>query len=166
MNTLLLFFIQLIFRLLPDTKFFGFKRWALRLAGAKIGKNVRICSSVRFLGDKQLSIGDNTWVGHGTWFFCSAPIRIGSNVNIAPLCYVGTGTHQIDVFGESTAGEGVSLPINVEDGVWICARATVLAGTTVGKKSILAAGSVVKGQVPANTIYGGVPATMIKRIDE
>lgn len=166
MNSFLLFVAQLTFRLLPDTKCFGFKRFALRLAGVRIGRNVRICSSVRIIGDSVLSIGDNTWIGHGTWLFCSAPIQIGKNSNIAPLCYIGTGTHQVDPYGNSIAGKGISLPIIVEDGVWICARSTILAGTRIGEKAIVGAGAVVINDVPAFTVIGGVPAKVIRQINE
>ena len=164
MNTSILFIAQLLFRILPDTRCFGLKRFVLRLAGAKIGTNVRICSSVRIFGDSSLLIGDNTWVGHGSWLFCSAPIVIGQDVNIAPLCYIGTGTHDIDPGGRSIAGKGISLPIEIGDGAWICARSTVLAGARIGKKVIIAAGAVVKGVIPCETIYGGVPAKQIKQI--
>ena len=166
MNSFILFLVQLSFRLLPDTKCFRYKRIALRIAGAKLGKNVRICSSVRIIGNSVLTIGDNTWVGHGTWIFCSAPILIGENVNIAPLCYIGTGTHHIDTEGPSIAGDGVSKSINICDGAWICARAVILPGVNVGPKAILAAGGVALNDLNKETVYGGVPARLIKTIYE
>jgi len=166
MRSFLLFIVQLTFRLLPDTKCFGYKRLALRLAGAKIGTNVRICSSVRIIGNSVLSIGDNTWIGHGTWIFSSAPVQIGKNVNVAPLCYIGTGTHQIDPSGASVAGKGMSSPIIVEDGAWLCARSTILSGIRVGEKAIVGAGAVVIKDVPAYTVIGGVPAKAIRQVNE
>lgn len=162
MNSIILYLVQFSFRLLPDTKCFGFKRFALRLAGANIGKNVRICSSVRIIGNSSLTIGNDTWIGHGTWIFCSAPIIIGDNVNIAPLCYVGTGTHRIDLESKSIAGVGVSLPIAIRDGAWICARAMILPGVTIGEKSVLAAGTVANKNVPAYVMVGGIPAKVVK----
>ena len=166
MRSFLLFVVQLTFRLLPDTKFFGYKRLALRLAGVKVGKDVRVCSSVRIIGDSLLSIGNNTWIGHGTWIFCSAPIQIGKNVNVAPLCYIGTGTHQIDPSGASIAGKGVSSPIIVEDGAWLCARSTILAGIRIGEKAIVGAGAVVINDVPTHTVIGGIPAKVLRQLDE
>lgn len=166
MNTFILFLVQLCFKLLPDTRAFGFKRWALRMAGAKIDKNVRICSSVRILGNASLTIGENTWIGHGTWILCSAPICIGKNVNIAPFCYIGTGTHIIDPTGESVAGEGISKSIEIQDGAWVCVRSTILPGVTIGKRSILAAGSVANRSIDNHTIYGGIPVKKIKDIYE
>ena len=165
MKSFLLFLVQLTFKIIPDTKGFSYKRWALRLAGANIGRNVRICSSVRVMGNSTLSIGDNTWIGHGAWIICSAPVSIGSNVNIAPLCYIGTGTHSIDTLGDSVAGQGVSKPIVIGNGAWVCVRSTILPGVTIGEMAILASGSIARTDVMDRTLFGGVPAKMIKILE-
>ena len=57
-------------------------------------------------------------------------------------------------------------PIHIKDRVWIGANATVVPGVTIGENSIVAAGAVVTKDVPPNTIVGGVPAKVLKRIDE
>ncbi len=165
MSSFILLLAQIVFRLIPHTKGFGIKRFVLRLAGAQIGKNVRICSSVRIIGNARLIIGDNTWIGHGTWLFCSAPISIGKDVNIAPICYIGTGTHVIDENGNSIAGAGLSLPISIGDGSWICAGSIILPGKTIGKKSVVAAGSVVTHDVMDYSLVAGVPSHIIKSFD-
>lgn len=74
--------------ILPETRCFGFKRWMLRLCGAKIGKNVRICSSAKFLGAGDLEIGDNTWIGHQCLISSSSRIIIGANCDFAPRVYI------------------------------------------------------------------------------
>ena len=68
---------------------------------------------------------------------------------------VVTGTHQIDLVGSHVAGLGYSLPISIGDGTWICTSATILGGATIGERSIVAAGAVVKGVFPANVLIGG-----------
>ena len=60
------------------------------------------------------------------------------------------------------AGEGYSLPISIGDGSWICTGATILGGTTIGERSIVAAGAVVKGVFPAGVLIGGVPARVLQ----
>lgn len=165
MNTLVLFCIRKIYPLIPDTRGYRLKSLLLRLAGARIGQNVRICSTVKIIGDSQLIIGDNTFIGHDSIIICSAPIIIGKNVNIAPRCYIGTGTHDIDINGDSVAGKGKSLPISISDGVWVCASSSLLAGTVVGEKSIIAAGAVVKGEVDSHELVGGVLAKHIKYLE-
>ncbi len=164
MRPFILFFIRFLFAIIPDTHGFGIKRILLRFAGVKIGKNVRICSSVSILGDSQLIIGDNTWIGHDTMIVCSAPIKIGENVNIAPRCYIGTGSHEIDLFGDSVAGKGKSTPITISDGCWICAGCVVLPGVRIGKKSVCASGAVVNRNVEDYEMVGGVPIKHIKQL--
>ncbi len=166
MNSLILFLAQKLFPIIPDTRGFGAKRFLLRLAGARIGKNVRICSSVRIVGDGMLSIGDNTWVGHQSLISVSEELTIGKNVNIAPRVFIGTGTHEIDCNGPSIAGKGVSLPILIGDGAWLCANSCITAGVSVGAKSIIAAGAVVIKNVPDGELWGGVPAKKIKNLFE
>ena len=55
-------------------------------------------------------------------------------------------------------------PIHIGKNVWIGANATVLAGVTVGDGAVVAAGAVVTKDVEPNTIVGGVPAKLIKRL--
>lgn len=164
MNTLLLFITRTIFLLIPDIRGFKCKRFLLRLSGARIGKNVRICSSVHIIGNGNLTIGDNTWIGDENLIVCSADIIIEQNVNIAPRCYIGTGTHEIDPEGVSIAGCGKSLPITIGNGAWICANSTIIAGSVIGEKAIVAVGSIVKGEVKKYEIVGGGLAKHIRFI--
>ena len=164
MNTFLLHIIKLINVFIPDTRFFRFRKVMYNLAGAKLGNNVRICSSARLLGNGSLVIGDNTWIGPEVLIVSSSSIKIGANVDIAPRVYIGTGTHKIDYEGLHSAGEGISLDININDGVWIGTNVIILPGVEIGMKAIIAAGAVVKSNVVARTIVGGVPAKFIKAI--
>lgn len=163
MKTIIKIFIHIIFPLFPATRCFGVKRALLRAGGANIGKNVRVCSSVKILGNARLTIGDNTWIGHNTLVVCSAPVVIGENVNIAPMCFIGTGTHEVMPKAESVAGPGVSLPITIGNGCWLCARSTIIAGCEIGERTVVAAGAVVIGNQPSDSLVGGVPAHVLKQ---
>ena len=163
-NTAILFLSRKLFSILPDTRAYRIKCFLLRCAGIKVGNNVRICSTVKIIGCSSLEIGDNTFIGHDSIIICTAPIEIGKNVNIAPRCYIGTGSHLIDPTGESIAGRGDSLPIKIEDGAWLCACSTILAGSIVGKMSIVAAGAVVKGTVNERELVGGILAKHIRSL--
>lgn len=59
-----------------------------------------------------------------------------------------------------------SKPITIKKNAWICSSATICAGVTIGENSIVAAGAVVTKDVPPNTIAAGVPARVIREIDE
>lgn len=162
MNPALLFIFGLIINLLPDTRFFGFKRLLYRTAGATIGKNVRICSSVKISGNGKLIVGDGTWIGHETLIISSSSIMIGCNVDIAPRVYLGTGTHEINLKSPGIAGEGISRSIIIGDGCWLGVGSTILPGTELGDKCIVAAGAVLTKNFPSYKMVAGVPAKIIK----
>ena len=155
---------RLIFRLLPETRCFGFKTSLLRWCGVHIGRNVRICSSVTILGGGKLSFGDDVWVGHGTFISSGSAICIGSCVDIGPQVYIGTGTHELDVTGAHSAGQGRHANVVIGSGVWLGARTVVLPGVTIGEKAVTAGGAVVTQDIPARCLVGGVPARILRML--
>jgi acetyltransferase-like isoleucine patch superfamily enzyme len=148
---------------IPLTRFFGLKRSLLRWTGVVVAKNVRCVSSAVFYLSGRLTIGCDTWIGHEVLIVGGdASVTIGANCDIAPRVSFITGTHRINPEGPHVAGEGYSLPISIGNGSWICAGATILGGTTIGERSVVAAGAVVKGIFPAGALIGGVPARVLQ----
>ena len=111
---------------------------------------------------RQISIGKNTFINHACSCVDMGGITIGDNVLIGPRVNLASENHPID---PTQRGFLIGQPVVIEDNVWIGAAATILPGVTVGKNSIVAAGSVVTKNVPPNTIVGGVPAKVIKTIE-
>ncbi len=159
-----LFLLTKLFQFFPETRLFSLKAAMLRWAGADVGENVRICSSVRILGKGPLVLGNDVWIGPETLIVASASIRIGNFVDIAPRVFIGTGTHEVDTLGEHSAGKGISKDIVIEDGVWIGVSSVILAGVVIGRKSVIAAGAVVVGSIKEKLLVGGVPAKIIRSI--
>lgn len=151
-----------ICRQLPETRAFRLKAALLRWCGARVGANVRICSSATTFGNGELVIGHDVWIGHQAFICSSAQVRIGDCVDIGPQVYIGTGTHELDAMGPHSAGPGVNRPIEIGSGVWLGARTTVLPGVTIGRKAVTAAGAVVTQDVPPLHLVGGVPARVIR----
>jgi len=148
--------------ILPPTRCYSLKALLYRWAGVGIGSNVRIVSSSNIWGTGQLEIGDNTFIGHQSLVLMGgSEVKVGNNVDISSNVTIVNGTHEIGGIGKA-AGVGVAKSIVIEDGCWLGASVTVIAGAVVGTQSIVAAGSVVRGKVPAYTIVGGVPAKIIK----
>jgi acetyltransferase-like isoleucine patch superfamily enzyme len=164
MRTSFLYLYNFLNIFLPDTKFFKFKVFILKLAGADLGQNVKICSSAKILGNGKLAIGNNTWIGHECLIICSSNITIGSDVDIAPRVYIGTGTHIVDVNSNNVAGKGISKDVVIGDGCWIGVNSTILPGVSIEEKVIVAAGSVVTKDILTLNLVGGVPAKLIKKI--
>lgn len=166
MKTYINYINGLIFKLLPETRCFGFKRFLLKLAGIKVGNNVRVCSSISIVGNGEIIIGDNVWVGPQVFLSSNggAKIIIGAHSGIAPQVYIATGTHEIDIDGISSLGKGYNLDIIIGEGAWVGPKSLILPGSIIGKKAIIAAGAVVKSIVADRTMVGGVPAKFIKNI--
>lgn len=107
-----------------------------------------------------LEIGEHTRIRRCT-IQCAEHIRIGKNSSIADGVLI-----QDTNFHSTTNSDGsftdVSKEIIIGDHVWVCPRAIILRGVIVGDGAIIAAGSVVTKDVPANCMVAGVPARIIK----
>lgn len=157
---------NLFIQILPVSGFFGLKRILLRIAGAEIGDGVSINGHSWFYGGGKISIGAATWVGVGCKFYSvkGNSIEIGSNCDIAPEVSFVPGTHKLGPAARR-AGEGYSRDIKVGNGCWIGAKTTILGGVSIGSGVVIAAGSVVKDNLPDNCLAAGVPAAPKKFLD-
>lgn len=89
---------------------------------------------------------------------CKNNIKIGKRVTIAhDVTILDYDGHQLNYDDHE-----ISKPIIIGDNVWICTRATILKGVTVGEGAVIAAGAVVTKDVPPYSLVGGVPARVIK----
>jgi maltose O-acetyltransferase len=157
------YLIQFLFSILPDTRYFRFKRWLLRQRGFQIGHQVRIVSSVK-MKLRLLSVGDNTYISHDTLIEGGdASVWIGRDVDIGPRCAIITGTH---LLGESShrAGKGISRDIKIGEGTWIGASSTILGGVQIGKGCVIAAGSVVRENVDDNCLFISHPKKIKRQL--
>lgn len=112
---------------------------------------------------KNITVGKNVFINTGCRFQDQGGIRIGDHVLIGHNVVLATLNHDFAPYNRATMHPA---PIHIKDRVWIGANATVVPGVTIGENSIVAAGAVVTKDVPPNTIVGGVPAKVLKRIDE
>lgn len=120
--------------------------------------------SIYYGGDVIVFAGGKLELGSG--FFnsnvrirCKESIKIGERVTIAHDVTI------MDYDGHYLTEDNhqISKPIVIEDGAWICTRATILKGVTIGSGAVVAAGALVTKDVPANTIVAGVPSKVIKK---
>ena len=133
------------------------------------GKNVSLHPSTSvYFGLKNLSLGNNVSIPRYAHIFCTeAPLTIGNNVIFGPAPTIITGDHRIDVIGKPIFFSYDKLPQNdlpvvIEDDVWVGAHVIILKGVTIGRGSVIAAGSVVNKSTPPYSISAGVPAKSIK----
>ena len=159
------FIVHMVLCAIPSTRLYTLKSYLFRWAGLTLGQNVRIVSSARVLTSGTVVIGDDSFLGHECLIVGgNAPVRIGAYVDIGPRVTFVTGTHVIKSEGPHVAGKGLSLPIDLGEGCWVCAGAIILGGTTIGPRSIVMAGAVVRGVFPEGCVIGGVPARIVESV--
>lgn len=111
---------------------------------------------------QNITIGKNVFINSGCCFQDQGGIEIGDNVLIGQQVVIATLNH--DLLPEKRANM-IPAPVKIGNGVWIGAHATILSGVTIGNGAVVAAGAVVTKDVPENTVVGGVPAKILKRIE-
>lgn len=105
----------------------------------------------------EIIIGDHSRI-HGTCIHAYNRIEIGNRCLIAANTQIIDGNgHELlmDRPQERIHSTDKGKPIVIEDDVWIAANCIILGGTTIGKGSVIAANTVVKGVIPPNTLYKG-----------
>ncbi|KAF7903550.1 uncharacterized protein EAF01_006599 [Botrytis porri] len=111
-------------------------------------------------------IGKNVYINRDVSIFDSAPVQIGDRVLIGPGVCICTDTHEVDAVSRKQSQAGsYAKPIVIGDDCWIGGRAVIVAGVTIGNGSTVAAGAVVVKDIEANCLVGGVPAKIIRRLD-
>lgn len=106
-----------------------------------------------------LKIGDRVFINVGTTISAYSQVLIGNNVLIGNHVAI----YDSDFHGlERRDRPEPPSPVTIEDDVWIATRAVILKGVTIGRGSVVAAGSVVTRSVPPYTLVGGVPARVIR----
>lgn len=139
-------------------------RWLLlRVLSVDVGRTT--IAPGLWIGGRHLSIGAGTFVNRNVEIDTSAPVRIGSGVQIGPGVRVITSSHRIGP-AAMRAGDGTTASVQIDDGCWIGGGALLLPGTHVGRGSVVAAGAVVTGLCEPNGVYAGVPARLMRRLDD
>jgi putative colanic acid biosynthesis acetyltransferase WcaF len=131
--------------------------WVLRQFGARIGANVIMRPRVRVKFPWNLQIGDNCWIGEGVWIHNQDLVTIEDNAVISQEAFITTGSH--DVYRSMDL---VIKPVVIRRGAWVTTRCIVLQGAEIGQNTVVTPGSVVRGPLLPDRIYGGNPAAFIR----
>jgi FkbH-like protein len=106
----------------------------------------------------RLTIGNSSILNFGSLVSANIAVDIGEGVSIGQYCVI-CDTEAVD-----TTADAPGAGIEIGDGVWLAARVTVLPGTRIGKGSVITAGSIVSGDIPAAVVAGGIPARVLRPI--
>ena len=145
-------------------KGFKIKPFPFRPSRLKIflSGNNKIGSNTLIQGSGNITFGKGTFCGEMCIFGCNERISIGDKVMIAQCVTIRDTDHNFSDNSVPMVEQGISTkPVKVEDNVWLGHGAVILKGVTIGTGAIVAAGAVVNCDVPANSIYGGIPAKKI-----
>jgi acetyltransferase-like isoleucine patch superfamily enzyme len=140
-----------------------------------MGNNVRLAAMTTLSGRSvgnvipKLEIGNNVGIAWRTSISVGRKVQIGNNVRIAGDCFLaGYPGHPIDAknraLGMPDTEEQVG-DIILEDDVWLATGVKVMPGVTIGRGTIVAAGSVVTKNLPSYVLAGGAPAKVVKSLD-
>jgi acetyltransferase-like isoleucine patch superfamily enzyme len=137
-------------------------------SGVRLSGKPSIGFSNRLLARPELSVGDDTFIGHDCSFGIASSVSIGKHCYLAGCVGVRDfDGHPVDAIRrrakEPTPPEAIR-PVVIGDDVWIGAGALIMKGVTVGDRSIVGAGAVVTHNVPPDTIVAGNPARVVKKL--
>ncbi|WP_236685397.1 sugar O-acetyltransferase [Demequina salsinemoris] len=112
---------------------------------------------------ERVRFGSNVFINSNLMILGSGEVTIGDNALIGPEARFYTVNHAFDV---ETRREGWerAFPIVLEDDVWLGGSVVICPGVTIGRGSVVAAGSVVTKDVPPMTVVGGNPARVLKHL--
>ncbi len=150
--------IRPLFRFSPR-QLWGWRRWLLRLFGAKIADNVGIHPTAKIAIPWLLEIGEWSIIGDSAIIYNLGKITIGRSVTISQYAHLCAGTHDF----RDPAFPLLKLPITIEDQAWVCAGAFIAPNVTVSEAAVIGACAVLTCDAEPWMIYAGNPAKALKK---
>ena len=144
----------------------------LREMFGSMGRGVHVDIDFHCEYGKHIYIGDKVIINMNCTFVDNNRIDIGNDVLIASNVQIYTATHSTEVnermVQDWSEGDEIcrtyALPVKIEDGVWIGGGAIILPGVTIGRNSVIGAGSVVTRSIPADCVAVGNPCRVIRQL--
>ena len=129
----------------------------------EVGDDFKVWSGHRqtlISGWGRIRMGDRVFVNCGTVLLSVLEVTLGDDVALANEVYI------MDSNSHGVEGQPhVEAPVRIGDGTWVGARAMILPGVTIGKRVVVAAGSVVTRDVPDEVLVAGNPARVVRSLD-
>ncbi len=130
----------------------------LRFFGARVGSSVVIKPRVNVWFPWKLEIGSHVWIGEEVVLLNFESIKIGANSCVSQQAFLCAGGHDF----RDPAFSYRNDPIVLGEGVWLQARTFVCPGVSIGPESVVVACSMVKYDLPSNSVCGGYPAVPLR----
>jgi putative colanic acid biosynthesis acetyltransferase WcaF len=136
----------------------AWRSFLLRAFGATIGPACHIYPGARIWAPWNLCCADQVTIADGAIVYNPKLVVLGSHAIISQEAYLCGATHDYEAPGFPLVPSEISIGAYA----WVCARATVQPGVSVGEGAILALGGVATRNLDAWSVYAGVPARRIK----
>lgn len=144
-------------QLIPSLPSQHLRNWGMRKLGIKMSKNVKFFNDFQVRNPKGIIIEDGVSIGPKVLLDGRCGLTIRRNAVIAYDAIIWTLNH--DYNDEHFRGKGA--PVEIGEYAWICSRAIIMPGISIGEGAIIASGAIVTKDVPAFSIVGGIPAKII-----
>jgi maltose O-acetyltransferase len=129
-----------------------------------VGENPEVLPTFACDNGSNIHVGKNFLANYNVTILDIAPVYIGDYVMIGPGSMISTVNHPLSPAGRRKH-LGIAKPVHIGDDVWMGGNVTILPGVTIGNNVVVAAGAVVTKDVPDNVVVAGVPAKVIKQLD-
>jgi putative colanic acid biosynthesis acetyltransferase WcaF len=136
----------------------SWRSFLLRLFGATMGADCHFYPRSKVWAPWNLICADQVTAGDGVEIYNPAPVRLGSHAILSQDAYICGATHDYDDPGFPL----IAYAMEIGEYAWVCARASVAPGVSLGAGAVLGLGSVATRNLDAWTVYAGVPAAKVK----
>ncbi len=176
----LLYIISVFFKYTPDwivrfvwslsSVFSGYISLSVRYCILKsrcksVGKNVYIGKYVIMKNIENIAIGDNVSIHDYNYLDGYGGIAIGSNVSIAHSTSIISFEHSWDDDNKPIKYNlTLKNEVVISDDVWVGCGVRILSGTYISTRTVISAGSVIKGTLEGNSVFSGMPIKKLKEI--
>jgi len=131
---------------------------------ARCGERFDIDASSFIWCPEFMEVGDDCCLRGNCYVYAAGGVKFGDRVRIAANSVITSVTHQIDNVPAGERRPQDNRPVTLADDVWIAANSVVCAGVSIGRGTVVAAGSVVTSDLPENVLAAGAPAKVIRTL--
>ena len=132
---------------------------------AEVGEGCYIEPPLRANWGSHTHLGNHVYANFNLTLVDDTHVYIGDHVMIGPNVTISAAGHPIEPNLRREAMQ-FNMPVRIEENVWIGAGAILLPGVTIGKNSVIGAGSVVTRDIPENVVAVGVPCRVLRPIND
>ncbi|MFP3461284.1 hypothetical protein R5O87_10580 [Arthrobacter globiformis] len=152
-----------LLRLLPGSSMRSLRLAVLRLAGAKVGKNIVLAQGVRIIGASCLEIEDDVSIARDVVLDARGGLTLQRGALIGFESIILTSTHNSEQAGVPVHVQGMfSREVVIGEYSWLGARCVVQPGVTIGSNVIVGSSAVVTSDLSSQGVFAGVPARFLR----